>query len=119
MAFRRADFKKKEDEMSDQKAGRTLQDRALEVGRDGAYVEADCESLIGLSKSGDLDAAQMVVIKAGRVDFSQGDHVTKLKHLCKSAANGRLEGFTGMDDRQASFALFRKIFEAGLDSLTV
>ena len=104
--------------MTEQKVGRTLQDRSQEVGRDGAYVEVDCESLIGLTKSGGLDAAQMVAIRAGRMDLSQGDHVTKLKHLCKSAANGRLEGFSGMDDRQASFALFRKIFETGLDSLT-
>ena len=97
--------------------GRTLDDRSREVGRDGAYVEVDCEALVGQLES--LTDAKMVVIRSARLELSDERHVQKLKGLANSSAAGRMEGMEGMDVRQKGFALFRKIFEAGLDALKI
>ena len=97
--------------------GRTLEDRSREVGRDGAYVEADCENLVSQAES--LTEAKIVAIRVARLELSDDRHIQKLKGLVNSAAAGRLDGMDGMDGRQKGFALFRKIFEAGLDSMVV
>jgi len=97
------------------KFGRTLEDRSKEIGRDGAYVEVDCENLTFQATA--LVDAKMIAIRAARLELSEERHVQKMKALVNSAAAGRIEGTEGMDVRQRGFALFRKIFEAGLDAM--
>ena len=106
-----------ENEEEDQLAGRTPEDRAKEVGRDGAYLEANSKDLVKLMRSGDLDLASMIVIRDSRLDLSSEEHVEGLKEAVKEAFSDSSTEVAGMDDEQISFYVFRTIFERGLESI--
>ena len=97
----------------DKPAGKSIQDRAKEVGRDGAYLEVPADKILDAVNAGDLAKAQMLVVTNMRLDVSDPETVENLKKLIAKNHLAPQE----MDSQQASIFIFRKIFEKGIDSL--
>jgi hypothetical protein len=109
-----------DNETKEKLAGKTLQDRAKEIGRDGAYLEVDAKNLIAAVRAGDLDNAKIAVVKFGRMELSDQAHVNQLKKVVETVMARECKGGPGggeLDDDQASFLAVRRIFEKGLASL--
>ena len=95
-------------------AGKSVQDRAKEIGRDGAYLEVAASDILASSQSGELAKASMIVITSLRLDVSDPDTVAKFKALISKNHIAPQE----MNSEQASVFIFRKIFEKGIDTIS-
>jgi hypothetical protein len=103
---------------------KTMAERAKEVGRDGAYLEVDAQGLVAAHRSGELQKAKIVVIKAARMELSSPLEVQRLvgavgavvEALADVAKEARLDfkEIDGMSDEQASLWLLRKMVSAWL-----
>jgi len=102
---------------ADKPAGRTPADRAKEIGRDGAYLEVDVKDLLMSQRRNELPVASMVVLRCGRIELSDPLHVDRLQAIMKDVAESRDKDFAGMSDEQVGFAVFRKVFEMGMEAL--
>ena len=105
------------EETTDEKlAGRFLKDRSKQIGRDGAYLELDSQDLI--ERVDELEEAQFVILRDGRLDISDPGHVSALKGIMRMVADGAFDDDLGdMEPDQKSFYVFRRIFETGLISM--
>jgi hypothetical protein len=101
-------------ENEDKPAGKSVKDRAKEIGRDGAYLEVDADKMFDAARSGELAKAQMLVITSMRVDVSDPVIVEKLKTIVVKDGIAPQE----MDSQQASQFIFRMIFEKGIDKIS-
>jgi hypothetical protein len=99
---------------------KTLAERAKEIGRDGSYLEVDANGLVAACRSGELQKAKIVVIRAARIELSDPEDVNALGKLmqhimtCLAGVEGKTFDVTGMDDEQASFYAVRKMLSNGL-----
>ena len=94
------------------------QDYPKSLGRDGSYVECDVQrmaDLIALAKT-DRPFVKMLVLKFGRLELSDVKHLEALQNFLKQL--DVTAETTGMSSEQIGFYLFRKIFEAGLNSFS-
>ena len=102
-------------------AGKTMQDRAKEIGRDGAYVEVDACNLITAAKNSEFDKAKIAVITFGRIELSDHEQIAQLKSILEIVMARECKGGPGngeLDDDQASFLALRRKFEKGLKVLS-
>jgi hypothetical protein len=99
------------------KPEKSMADRALEIGRDGAYLEVDAKDLVEAHRCGELQKASIVVVRAARIELSSGDDVSRLLSSV-AAARGRIDNsapcVAGMSDEQVSAGVVRDAFVAGL-----
>jgi hypothetical protein len=105
------------DDTSEKPAGKTVKDRAKDIGRDGAYLEVDACDLVKASRNGDLDKAKMVVIKFGRLEMSDSVQVAQLKKVVEDVMAKNVKGGPGggeMSDEQGSFHALLQIVKKGL-----
>jgi len=99
---------------------KTMAERALEVGRDGAYLEIDAQDLVAAYRKGDLQKAKIVVIKAARIEMSEPRDIDALQKLvahtvtCLTGMEDKTFDVTGMSDEQASFHAVRSALSNGL-----
>lgn len=106
-------------EPDEQIVEKSMAERAKEVGRDGAYLEVDAKDLVASYRSGELQKAQIVVIKAARVELSDPADVKNLVQSVTAMAmqiakETPPEYIAGMSDEQLSMWTFREIFTGGL-----
>jgi len=90
-------------------------DYMKQLGRDGTYLECDVQNLhelINLAK-GDQPFPKMIVLKAGRLELTDPNHIAAFQKLLKQFAIS--EETASMSSEQLGFYVFRKIFEYGLD----
>lgn len=95
-----------------EKAEKTMAERAQEVGRDGAYLEIDATGLVQAHRDGSLGLAKMVVINVARIELSSESDIANLKSVV--AQNAYPPGVSDMSDEQASMFLLRDCLGAGL-----
>lgn len=89
-----------------------INDRSKIVGRDGAYLEIDVKDLVSAYRSGDLDKAEIVVLKSVRIELSDPLVVAGLKDQTrKTISSNECEGMT---DEQISFYITLKALVSGL-----
>lgn len=114
------------EEASGELVEKTMEERAKEIGRDGAYLEVDAKDLIAAYRSGELAKAKIVVIKSARIELSGGFDVRHLLQVAE-AVSKIVDGKTssagsfpitkdvvGMDDAQASTCIIMSAVSAGL-----
>lgn len=89
-----------------------INDRSKIVGRDGAYLEIDVKDLVSAYRSGDLDKAEIVVLKSVRIELSDPLVVAGLKeHTRETISSNECEGMT---DEQISFYIALRALVSGL-----
>lgn len=98
---------------------KTMAERAKEVGRDGAYLEIDAKDLLKAYRSGELQKAKIVVIKAARIEISDYADIQKTVQNVHNVAaelayDKPMDCVSGMSDEQASMWIFMKAFSKGL-----
>ena len=84
------------------------------LGRDGAYVEADVRELQKLAidlKAGELPP-KMLDLKSIRLELTDQAHVEAFCNILKQYSDHK--DTIGMDAEQLGFFVFRKVFEHGL-----
>jgi hypothetical protein len=99
---------------------KTMAERSLEIGRDGAYLEVDAKELIAAARDGRLKKAKIVVITAARIELSDHAELSGLSSaigktidtvVVHKGSNGE---YAGLNDEQASFLTLRKLLVAGM-----
>jgi hypothetical protein len=107
---------------------KTMEERAKEVGRDGAYLEVDAKDLISAYRNGTLSKAKIVVVKAARIELSVDGDIRDLvdvvggvcsildgkKSPAQSFPIGR--NVVGMSDQQAGAYIVSHSFLNGVTS---
>lgn len=109
---------------------KTMEERAKEVGRDGAYLEVDAKDLVSAYRSGALAKAKIVVIKAARIELSTSDDISDLTDVAglvcaildgkkapsKDVPIGK-DIPVGMSDQQAGAYVVSCSFKNGIDQI--
>ena len=87
----------------------------MKIGQDGAYQEFDVEDLsklIGKLKEKKPLFVKHTVLKCGRLELSDPDHVVAFYKAVLHVLER--EDVKELDERQVGFLVFREIFEKGL-----
>jgi hypothetical protein len=95
-----------------EETGKTMAERAQEIGRDGAYLEVDAKDLISLLKSGDLQKARIVVIKSARIELSEPEDI---QNLILGLEHTKLD--PSLTDEQFSVGILNYALSEGLYNL--
>lgn len=107
--------------MSEEQINQVTKNNAVDyvktLGRDGAYVELDMDTLgVALIKILEENGnwPKQIVFKAGRFEITDPEIVDVVKKAFEKIASS--EETKDMTPKQIGFVFFKKIFEAGLKS---
>ena len=90
---------------------------SIELGKDGAYLEINAEKMdiiIDAIRYDEPLEFKSLTILAQRVELSDEKHIKAIKKaFCEIIDSPETEGF---DNKQMGVYIFKKIFEAGLET---